>query len=134
MTDLSAYLEKVASRNGQTLDCCAFMADWIMENDLPDPMVDRRGTYSRRQWGTLLDSEGGIIAACSKRFAAIGLRETDTPRSGDVALVMAPVAIGRMEVTGAICTSATLRAVVGSDVALAIAAPRTLRTWELPRG
>lgn len=139
MTDLHAYLEKVANRNGQPLDCCTFMADWLVESGLPDPMADRRGTYQTRgQQQQMLKSEGGIIATCSKRFFQAGLRETDTPKAGDVAIVMAPFAIRQGRVlsrpTGAICTSATMRAVVAVDVALAIAAIPTVRTWELPRG
>jgi hypothetical protein len=134
MTKLADYLEKAAVRK---VDCCVFMADWLVENGMTDPMSDRRGTYTPRQWDALLRSEGGILASCSKRFAAIGLRETDTPKAGDVALVLAPFAVraGRVlsRPTGAICTSAMLRAVVARDVVLAIAALPTIRTWEVAR-
>lgn len=129
VSDLPTYLEKVTFRK---VDCCVFVADWLVENGLPDPMADRRGTYTRHQWTFLLESEGGIVAACSKRLAAIGLRETSVPVAGDVALVIVPTGHGT-ETTGAICTSAAMRAVVGVDVALAIATPPTVKAWRLPR-
>lgn len=134
---LAAYLEKVTLRHWQygSLDCCTFMADWLVESGLPDPMADRRGTYStRREYRSAIRSEGGILASCSKRFAAVGLKEASAPEAGDVALVLAPARMGRRIVmipTGSICTSPTMRAVVAPDVRLAGAALTTIKAWAI---
>ncbi|MBN8987412.1 MAG: hypothetical protein J0H42_04150 [Rhizobiales bacterium] len=109
------------------------MADWLIANGLPDPMADRRGAYStRREYRSLIRSEGGIITSCARRFKAVGLFETNAPQSGDVALVLAPTRIGRrvvMASTGSICTSPSMRAVVAPDLALAGAPLFTIRAW-----
>lgn len=132
---LADYLEAVSRRRWQygSLDCCTFMADWLVANGLPDPMADRRGTYStQREYRSAIRSEGGIVASCVNRFAAVDLKETGAPKAGDVALVLAPARMGRrivMVPTGSICTSPTMRAVVAPDVRLAGAALPTIRAW-----
>jgi hypothetical protein len=138
MTMLADYLESVTRRRG-LLDCCAFMADWLVANDLPDPMGGQRGTYTtRREYRALIRREGGIMACCSRRLAALGLRETNSPQTGDVALVMAPFAVrhGRplFAPTGAICISPTQRALVALDAALVIATLPTVKAWRLAGG
>ncbi|WP_247366847.1 hypothetical protein [Bradyrhizobium sp. 18] len=111
------------------------MADWLVSNGLHDPMADRRGTYStRREYRNAIRSEGGILASCVRRFAAVGLKESDEPKAGDVALVLAPARMGRRIVmipTGSICTSPTMRAVVAPDVGLAGAPLTTIRAWAI---
>lgn len=132
---LSLYLESVATRRWQygALDCCTFMADWLVTAGMPDPMVDRRGQYANRvEYRRLMRSEGGVVASCTRRFAAIGLRETLNPKSGDVALVLAPAKFGRRIVmipTGSICTSSTMRAVVAPDVGVVGATLKTIKAW-----
>lgn len=134
---LSWYLEEVTKRRWQygSLDCCTFMADWLVENGLPDPMADRRETYSsQREYRNAIRSEGGIVASCSKRFSAIGLKEAVTPKAGDVALVLAPARMGRRIVmipTGSICISNAMRTVVAPDVGLAGAVLTTIKAWAI---
>lgn len=128
---LAAYLDAVTRKHH---DCCTFMADWLIENGLPDPMADRRGTYSTpREYMRLIKREGGLLASCNKRLQRIGLHETSAPRAGDVAIVLGPVAVrrGRAEFgpTCAICVSDAMRAVVSLDVALAIAQLQTIKAW-----
>lgn len=131
MVSLPLYLEQaIRCRN----DCCTFMANWLVENGLPDPMMDRRDTYStRREYQRLLSLEGGLLASCEQRFATIGLRVTSSPRAGDIAVVVAPLTIKKGRAvfgkTGAICVGSQMRAVVASDTALAVAALQTIRAW-----
>jgi hypothetical protein len=128
---LALYLDE-ATRSHH--DCCTFMADWLIKNGLPDPMGDRRGTYfNRREYQRLISGEGGVLASCDRRFAAIGLQETLAPKAGDVAIVRAPIAskcgFPIFGATGAICVSETMRAVVASDLALAIAGLEIIKAW-----
>lgn len=116
---LSDYLETVSKRRWQygSLDCCTFMADWLMQNGYADPMADRRGTYANKaEYRRMIKSEGGLVASCIKRFAAIGLRETKIPICGAVMIVLAPFAYrnGRIltQPTGAIYHSERLRSIV----------------------
>jgi hypothetical protein len=133
MPDLALYLAAVRQRRWQpgVLDCCTFMADWLMRRGCADPMADRRGAYSNvRQFKRLIRGEGGLVQSCSARFAGIGLLPTHYPAAGAVALVLAPVAGGRgARPTGAICVSSELRAVVSPDIGLVIARLRTLSAW-----
>lgn len=134
---LAEYLESVSRRRWKygDLDCCTFMADWLMANGLKDAMAGRRGTYSTlREYRSAMRSEGGILASCTRRFAEIGLRETDSPGAGCVALVLAPTKIGGrvfMAATGSICTSARMRALVAPDVGLAGAELKTIKAWQI---
>lgn len=116
---LAQYLAAVTKRRWQygALDCATFMADWLVALGFADPMADRRETYSAQgQVRLAIKSEGGMIASCEARFAGIGLRTTDLPAIGDVALVMAPYGIRKGSVlrraTGAICVSTHLSAIV----------------------
>lgn len=134
---LADYLSEVTQRRWQpgTLDCCTFMADWLIRLGYPDPMADRRGSYaSKREYQRMLACESGIVPSCTKRFALIGLRETCEPNVGDIALVMAPVVVGNGYVfgtVGAICLSNVKRAVVTPDRGLVIADMPTLRAWNV---
>lgn len=134
---LASYLEAVSARRWEygALDCCTFMADWLVMNGRPDPMADRRGAYSTRsEYRRLMRGEGGILASCCSRFGAVGLKETRSPQPGDVALVLAPTRIGRrvlMVPTGSICLSPLMRVVVAPDVALAGAVLPTIKAWSV---
>jgi hypothetical protein len=135
---LSDYFTDVLRRRFAygDLDCCTFMADWLMRCGLKDPMADRRGTYtSAKQYRAAIRREGGLVASCQRRFFSIGLRETETASSGDVALVMAPIGVRRSgriawAPTGAIAVSDKLRAMVTPDAGLVIARANTLLIWE----
>lgn len=125
---LADYLASIACRPFKpgSLDCCIFMADWILRVTGRDPIADQRGNYSTElEYRRLLDAEGGFVAACHARALAVGLHETDKPKAGDVMLVNAPVAVRNGKSvrfpTGSICVSETMRAVVTSDCGLVIA-------------
>lgn len=132
---LSDYLSGVLRRRFGygDLDCCTFMADWLVACGLPDPMADRRGTYaSRKEYRAAIRSERGLVASCGRRFSDIGLRETATAKPGDVCLVRTPALFGRRVVwiaTGAIVVSDKLRAVVTPDAGLVVAPAHTLLIW-----
>lgn len=133
---LPGYLSSVASRRWSPgdLDCCTFMADWLIECGYADPMEDRRGTYKDKiTFRRMLKSEGGILESCRTRFSAIGLGETSTPRNGDVALAMTPFAVRREQVlmrpAGAIVVSERAVAVVTPDAGLVISVLPIVRAW-----
>jgi hypothetical protein len=135
MRDLSGYLATAIRRRfafGE-LDCCTFMADWLVARGFSDPMADRRGTYATEaEYRAAMRSEGGIFRSCSQRFTAVGLRETDHAVPGDVCLVKVPVSVrGRVVrgMTGAICVTDKLRAVVTPDAGLVIAGVPIVSAW-----
>ena len=142
MTELAQYLAEVSRRSWKygSLDCCTFMADWLMRRGFPDAMPDRRGTYSnRREYRAAIRSEGGIVASCRARFAKIGLFETEGPNLGDVALVLAPFATRRsgqiiLAPVGAICTRAGWCAVVTPDVGIVDFRTKFVAAWGTWRG
>lgn len=119
--ELAEYLAEIAACGfalGE-LDCCTFMAGWLMRIGLPDAMADRRGSYATRaQYRAALRGEGGLAASCARRFAAIGLAAAERASPGDVALVQAPFAVRRGRAlwrpTGAICVAVDRLAVVAS--------------------
>jgi len=139
VTSLGHYLAGVTRRRWGygSLDCCTFMADWLMARGLPDAMADRRGTYaSRREYRAAIRSEGGIVASCRARFARLGLVETAQPGHGDVALVLAPFAVRRdgrvvSAPVGAICLGRGARAVVTPDKGLVIYPLATVAAWRV---
>jgi len=137
--DLSLYLAEVVRRRFAfgDLDCCTLMADWLVRCGWPDPMAERRGAYATRtEYEPLIAGEGGIVKACRRRFASIGLKQTQRPAAGDVCLVLAPTLVGGGVVwapTGAIAVSDRLRAVVTSDVGLVASELEIVRAWEVSR-
>ncbi len=134
---LSDYLTGVLRQRFHygDLDCCTFMADWLVARGMADPMIGRRGSYSTwREYRAAIRGEGGMVASCRRRFAAIGLRETATPAKGDVALVMAPIGVRRSGAivwapTGAIAVTDRLRAVVTPDTGLVMAPAHIVTVW-----
>lgn len=132
MATLSEYLGRVVRRRFAygDLDCCTLMADWLMLCGFPDPMADRRGSYSTRsEYIAAIQNEGDIVKSCGRRFAAIGLQVTSEPKPGDVCLVKAPV-VGP---AGAIYVSDKFRAVITPDAGLVFAPVPVLRAWSVKR-
>jgi hypothetical protein len=140
MIALADYLDRAAGHRLRygSHDCCTFMAGWLMALGCPDAMADRRGCYAtRRDYKAALKAEGGILASCRVRFAAIGLVETDVPAAGDVALVLAPIGQRRdgrvvSAPVGAICADAAMRAIITSDQGLMAWPLPTIAAWHLP--
>lgn len=137
MKSLSDYFDAVLRKRfayGE-LDCCTFMADWLVARGFSDPMADRRGSYSTRQeYRAAIRSEGGLLKSCCFRFFDVGLRLYVGVSPGDVALVMAPIGVRRSgrvvsAPTGAIVISDKLRAVVTPDAGLVVAPLPTLLVW-----
>jgi hypothetical protein len=130
---LADYLASIARRRWSPgeLDCCTFMCDWLMICGAADAMADLRGRYhDRAGYRAIMRREGGFLAACRARFAAIGLATTRAPLAGDIALVEVPCAVRHGRVlkrpAGAICVSEHQRAVVTADIGLVISASLTI--------
>lgn len=137
--DLADYLAGIARRRFSYggLDCCTFMADWLMHCGRPDAMADRRGAYAtRNDYEALIGDEGGFVRSCRRRFAAVGLRRTSRPAAGDVCLVRSPVLVGEAgsvvwAPTGAIAVSDRLRAVVTIDLGLVVDDLSIVQAWRV---
>jgi hypothetical protein len=135
---LSEYLGEISDRRFAygALDCCTFMADWLMRCGLPDAMADRRGCYTTRAcYRRLIRSEGGLVASCRARFAKICLAERPAAFPGDVCLVAAPILRNARRTlwaaTGAIAVSDRWRAVVTVDAGLVCAELEVLYAWRV---
>lgn len=131
LVGLSDYLAKSAMKRFGfgSLDCCTFMADWLIANGCQDPMLDRRGTYTKENWKQFVDSEGGLLESCLARFSKIGLKKVDEAKQGDVSVVMAPSIFGMVQ-TGSICINEKHRAVM-SKHGLMVAQYETLAVWSM---
>lgn len=114
---LADFLASLARRKwewGKT-DCLMILADWFIVKRGFDPVAGWRGTYStERECLAILQREGGIVALVDKVCQGICER-TDTPKAGDIAVVLAPWK------AGAICVNETERAVLTVDKGLVIA-------------
>lgn len=88
---------------GET-DCMLCLADWVLRVTGGDPAVDIRGTYDsrgscQRETGFLRDPVGSV----EKCLATIGgLPRVEEPKKGDVAVILARDADGRIGPCGAI--------------------------------
>lgn len=88
---------------GET-DCMMCVADWILRVTGRDPAADMRGSYDsrgscQRETGFLRDP----VAAVEKCLATIGgLPRVQEPRKGDIAVILAWDAEGRVGPCGAI--------------------------------
>lgn len=124
MSELGDYLGRAGAlgfRLGE-LDCCTFMADWLMRRGFPDVMADRRGAYaSAREFRRLLMAEGGLVASCHRRFTSAGLGVTAAARAGDVAVLMLPRAHrAGYRATGAIAVSPSHFAIVAGGARMVL--------------
>lgn len=134
---LRSYLDQIAARGFRLgeVDCCTLMADWLMQLGLPDAMADRRGTYAtEREFRRMLMAEGGMIAACHRRFTDAGLKIAAVARAGDVAVVMLPFARGRggalrYRATGAVALSASHFVVIGRRQLCAFGTMAVAKIW-----
>lgn len=127
MMTLAEYLASVRVRRWKigVLDCSVFMADWVREVTGRDPIADVRGRYStERQMWKIVRAEGGFEVACAARLAAVGMRETNAPKDGDILTVLAPYAErrGKYQVrpVGSICIGG-MHAVVTPDLGIVFA-------------
>ncbi|GHF71218.1 DUF6950 family protein [Seohaeicola zhoushanensis] len=106
MTPLYRELHRWASTPfiwGET-DCMTCLADWVLRVRGVDPAAEIRGTYDsrgscQRETGFFRDP----VAAIERCLATIGgLPRVEGPQAGDVAVILAPVADGRLSPCGAI--------------------------------
>lgn len=138
--ELAAYLD--AAARGFVLgehDCCTFMAGWLMRLGLPDVMADRRGAYADdRAFRRLLMAEGGLVAACHRRFTGAGLEVRPAARAGDVAVVMLPWARRagerRWRPSGAIALSARHFVTLGRSHLFFAGTMPVAKIWAVPHG
>lgn len=72
-------------------DCLMWLADWILEVRGIDPAAAWRGSYTT-QPGALrvIVKAGGMVAHVERVVAPLGIRRTDEPARGDIAVVDAP--------------------------------------------
>lgn len=71
-------------------DCVMFCASWIAELTGRDPVEDLRGSYSTGEGAAKLISDaGGLLALAARRIEPLGWRRTDSPRDGDVGIIIA---------------------------------------------
>lgn len=89
-------------------DCCLLLADWLIRAlDLPeDPAGHLRFCYDsmascHRLTGYLRDPVAVVGGICE---GVVGLARTDTPRRGDIGVVLTVGESGRQEAVGAIYT------------------------------
>lgn len=126
---LAHYLRQAAGRRFAvgTFDCLIFMADWIVAARGVDPAAPWRGAVAGAdQARALLRKTGGVRGHVARGLAAIGLRQTDDPKLGDVGLVRAPVRWrGRVvhRLVGAICAGEKKWALFTPDAGLVIVGP-----------
>lgn len=125
---LNEYLGSLSRKvwHPGVLDCGVFLADWVRMVWAIDPIADVRGSYTTEaELDQILDGEGGFLKSCSKRLRRAGFVRTMTAEIGYPAVVMAPFAIEGADIlkrpTGAICVTTELRAVITSDMGVAIA-------------
>lgn len=102
------------------LDCCLFLADWIVARDGIDPASDLRGSYAtQREMRHLLKARGGIRQVVGDCAARAGLVPTYQPQLGDVGLVNVCIKIWRgrgvLVPCGGIMTSRDLWAIKVPD-------------------
>lgn len=133
---LAEYFASIQKRRWKvgTLDCSVFMADWVREVTGRDPIADVRGKYTTdKQMWKIVRAEGGFEVACAARLAAVGMRETNAPRPGDITMVSAPYAERRGKIqrrpTGAIYSHAGTSAVITSDMGLLFAPLPVIKAW-----
>lgn len=74
-------------------DCCLFVADWVAAVTGRDPGAAWRGTYrGERAAHRILSRGGGLLAVVAPSFDGVGLARTTDPLTGDIGVVVAPVA------------------------------------------
>lgn len=100
---LPAFLRGASSRRFcyGSFDCFLFVADWCAEARGVDPGRVIRGRYSGLTEGLTLVGVNSLPMAFHRLLAAAGLRQTRSPKYGDIALI----ALGDGVVRGAIVTS-----------------------------
>ena len=77
-------------------DCCLFVADWVVAVTGRDPATPWRGAYrGERAAHRILTRGGGLLAVVAPAFDGVGLARTDDPLTGDIGVVVAPVAVRR---------------------------------------
>ncbi len=69
-------------------DCCTFAADWVANSGRPDPMAFIRGQYRTERSALLkIKRGGGLVELWSRGATDAGLRETNDPVLGDIAVI-----------------------------------------------
>ena len=94
LQEFLAALERRAWAWGE-VDCTLAVADWVMAETGIDPAEPWRGRYRDAAGaGRLARAAGGYLAMVSGRMSGLGFAPTESPETGDVAVVRAPVSVG----------------------------------------
>lgn len=131
MADLAAFLARAGATPVVygTFDCILWLADWLVEQGLPDPAAGIRGTYSDQAGAdAILEPHGGAHGFVAWQAARLGLTWRDTPRAGDVQTIRVPTRSGRAR-CGAICTGP--RWALLTEGGLAVAPAQVVGAWGL---
>ena len=80
-------------------DCMTFCARWIEHATGIDPIAHLRGSYSDAQGADrLIARAGGLVPLAANVLETRGFARTESPRDGDVGIVMAPAGLAYEEV------------------------------------
>lgn len=87
------------------MDCCSWVADWVLARTGRDPMAAWRGRYrTRRGFVRLMRRNGGMAEMVGQGMAAIGAARIDPSQAvpGDVGLIVTVAPTGEVESSAAI--------------------------------
>lgn len=107
-------------------DCLMWLADYVQAVRGVDCATDLRGRYSTGFGAArIISRAGGMVPLIDSLTAPFGIRRTDAPRRGDIAVVAAPEGL-----TGAILAG-SLSAVCLGDRRLFIRPLSILTAWRV---
>lgn len=134
MIDLGQWLRRNATqvRDAGEWDCCTFPAAWVIDNGLPDPMTQWRGTYATEDEAMcLVEREGGLCSLFARAMASVGACANDgTPAAGDIGVA----SLHGLE-AGAVFTGKRWAFVTDRGMAFVTIAPEHIAAaWSLPHG
>jgi len=122
---LAAYLRWAGEQGFEygRWDCLiGLVAEWVRRERGGDPAAPWRGRYSTEMGcARLVAREGGLLAVLTRGAGLAGLEATDTPRTGDIAVVQ-PREPGS-QLAGAIHTGAAWAVLSPTGVGLIAARP-----------
>ncbi|WP_062228791.1 DUF6950 family protein [Aureimonas frigidaquae] len=124
---LGAFLKAAAERpfSWGHRDCLLWLADWVEECRGIDPAAHLRGSYcDEAEAEKVIVGHGGREAMIDALLAPLGIRGTQHPQAGDIALVSLPSGV-----TGGIVTGKFI-AFIGHDRLRFTRAP-IIKAWSL---
>jgi hypothetical protein len=124
---LTSFLREASSRQFcyGSFDCFLFVADWCAEARGVDPGRTIRGRYGDLTEGLTLVGVSSLPMAFHRLLVAAGLRQTRSPKCGDIALI----ALGDGMVRGAIVTSLGYVVLAEKGLSRVSFAARRIAAW-----